>query len=206
TVRTNPAHEEYICLARTRNNLRENLPPASYDDLLAIAEQAYLKSTSRSEWCRRILELIDEKSDVQNCVRKSELLSAVMAVNSKYADLDGLFPQRGWTPEDTLLLKRAEQAINQTLGWLEQTVLADFIPKGRLTPEEAKRFIQAARCYLNDMVHCGQTDLIPQYFRENLPPGTHARYLRDYKYLFETAINKAVAEFRRRLGPESTNE
>jgi hypothetical protein len=195
TTKTNPDLAEVVFLSGNAQNLRQEKTPVSYDELLAIAEQAYSMDQPRSQWCRRIFELLNENENMQNFVKKHELLRAVVAVNLKYIDADGLIPSGLPSPEGDFTIKAAEKALEQTLVWLGEAVLKELVRKGRLTENEAGKFKTAALWYLSDLVYSAQTDPIPQYFREAMPEDSHERYLKDYKYLFETTLNKALEYF-----------
>jgi hypothetical protein len=199
TIKTNPDSAEIVFLSGNAKALRRDERAVSYDELLAIAEQTYSMDQPRSQWCRRIFELLDENENAQNFVKKHELLSAVVAVNLKYIDADGLLPTCLPSPEGDFTIKAAEKAMEQTLVWLEEAVLKELVRKGRLTENEAEKFKTAALWYLSDLIYSGQTDPIPQYFREAMPEDTHQRFLKDYKYLFETTLNKAFEYFQVRL-------
>jgi len=178
--------------------------PIPYDELLQIVERAYLKSTSRTAWCLNIFELLNETTEYQNLVKKHELLAAIVSVNAKYIDADGLQPTGLPTAENALLMRDIEEAIAQTLVWLGETVLSGFVRKGRINGDEAERFRAASERYLSDLAHTGETDPIPQYFREVMPESEHDRYLSEYKYIFETTINDAVEDFKERLKKKTT--
>ena len=57
----------------------------------------------------------------------------------------------------------------------------------------------AAEEYLIDFFDGTGADAIPVYFREALPQVDPKEYPHKYKYVFETLINGAVEEMRRRL-------
>ena len=196
--------EEFLCSTQYSDNLREDKRPMPYEELLRIVETAYVNSTTRTAWCQNIFELLDKETEYQNLVKKHELLAAIVSVNAKYVDADGLQPTRLPTPEDALLMEAIEEAIAQTLLWLREAVLNGFVRKGGISGEEAERLVVASEQYLSDLAHAGETDPIPQYFREVMPKSEHARYLKDYKHVFETTINKAVEDFKERLKKKTT--
>jgi len=197
--------EDHLFLSQHRHDLRRgNKLPIPYDELLQIVERAYLKSTSRAAWCLNIFELLNEAIEYQNIVKKHELLATIVSVNAKYIDADGLQPTGLPTAENALLVREVEEAIAQTLAWLGETVLSGFVRKGRINSDEAQKFKAASERYLSDLALVGETDPIPQYFREMMPESEHARYLNDYKYVFETTINDAVEDFKERLKKKTT--
>jgi hypothetical protein len=197
--------EECLFLTQHSHDLhRDNKLPIPYDELLQIVERAYLKSRSRTVWCLNIFELLNQAIEYQNLVKKHELLAAIVSVNAKYIDADGLQPTGLPTAENALLMRDIEEAITQTLAWLGETVLSSFVRKGGINSDEAQRFRVASEQYLSDLAHAGETDSIPQYFREVMPESEHDRYLSDYKYIFETTINNAVDDFKERLKKKTT--
>jgi len=196
--------EEYLFLTQNRDNLRDDKRFIPYEELLKIVEMAYVNSTTRSAWCLNIFEFLNEAIEYQNLVKKHELLAAIVSVNAKYIDADGLQPTGLPTAENALLMRDIEEAIAQTVTWLEETVLNDFVRKSRINDDEAQRFWAASEQYLSDLAHIGETDPIPQYFREVMPKSEHDRYLSEYKYIFETTINHAVEDFKERLKKKTT--
>lgn len=197
--------EECLFLTQHNHDLRrDNKLPIPYDELVQVVERTYLKSRSRTAWCLNIFELLNEAIEYQNIVKKHELLAAIISVNAKYIDADGLQPTGLPTAENALLVREVEEAIAQTLAWLGETVLSDFVRKGRINSDEAQKFKAASERYLSDLAHVGETDPIPQYFREVMPKSEHDRYLNDYKYIFETTINDAVEDFKERLKKKTT--
>jgi hypothetical protein len=196
--------DEYLFLTQYSRDLRGDKSPLPYDGLVQVVERAYLKSRSRTAWCLNIFELLNKATEYQNLVKKSELLSAIISVNAKYADIDGLQPTHLPPPENALLMRDIEEAISQTLAWLEESVLGTFVRKSRINSDEAERFRAAAEQYLSDLAHAVETDLIPQYFREVMPENCRHRYLKDYKHVFETTIKKAVENFKECLKKKTT--
>jgi len=196
--------EKCLFLTQYRHDLRGDKSPLPYDELVQIVERAYLKSTSRTAWCLNIFELLNQATEYQRLVKKHELLAAIVSVNAKYIDADGLQPTGLPTAENALLMRDIEEAIAQTLAWLEESVLSTFVRKSRINADEAQRFSVASERYLSDLAHAGETDTIPQYFREVMPESEQTRYLKDYKHVFETTINNAVEDFKERLKKKTT--
>jgi hypothetical protein len=190
---------KFVCCAGDAVDLRDDLPPISYPELLELVEEAYhCDSRNRTAWCHHIFEALEKMTHLRNCLKKHELLRAVVTVNTKYVEVDGFSVYMPPSPEYFMMEKTVDSAIQQTLVWLQENILQGFIKKGRLSSEIAKKFIVAAERYLLDLIYSPEVDLLPVYFREVMPEDEYSRYLQDYKYLFETTIAKAEEDFRRR--------
>jgi len=190
---------EYVYLACNSDNLRLDCPMLSYEGLQRLAESAHLETRSRSQFCAAIFAELDSMTEVQNRLRRHELVSAVVSVVLRYMDTDGFQTPAQSTPEGDFDAATINQAREETIGWLTETVIREFVEKRRITREIGDRFVLAADQYLIDLSMHGNTDPIPQYFREGMPECEHTKYLETYKYVFETVISRAVEEFRRRL-------
>ncbi|RKX23866.1 MAG: hypothetical protein DRP47_12205 [Candidatus Zixiibacteriota bacterium] len=195
---------DFVSLQKNQHNLRDTLPPLSYENLTAIVEEAYLHSSTRNQWCQRVFELVDSHEVCQNFVKKHELLSAAVAVNLRYCDLDGLRPSKLTSADHGLIVRAINEATSETLDWMQESILDGFVKKKRITKNESNRFQVAFEQFITDLAHVGEVDLLPAYFREVMPDDTYDRYLKDYKYVFETAMNKAEEEFKSRLKKKST--
>ncbi len=195
---------DIIYLQANAENLRTDAQPIYYQDLLSIAEQAYLDSKTRQEWCTEIFKIIDRSIDLQNFVRRSDLLRAVIAVNAKYSEIEGLNLSRFPLPDIAILNEAAEKARAESLGKVRINVMSRFLEKGRITPAEADLFERAAERYLIDFGHDGSADSIPDYFREIMPESYQKEYLTRYKYVFENVISEAVEYFKEILRNDST--
>ena len=57
----------------------------------------------------------------------------------------------------------------------------------------------AADYYLSDLIYSPGVDLLPVYFREVMPEQEHGDYLKDYKYIFETSMEKVKDNFINRI-------
>ncbi len=202
---TNPNDKlEYISLAENRSQLRQDKPLLPYDDLLRIVETACSESANCRQWCKAILAAIDSESEFANQVRKHELISAVVTVNARYVELDGFQPTAIPTPKDSLIAAEIAGTRTETLDWLKIEVLPAFITRGRISEQTAGSFLTATERYLADLGDNGRVDAIPVYFREVMPEIDQKTYLNDYKYTFETIINKSVTDFRERLKKNPT--
>ncbi len=198
-VSSNSGRIKRVMLSKNIHCNRAELPIIPYEETLKIVEESYLKSNNRVEWCKNIFETLDKTPKYQNIFIKHELISAIIAVNMKYVEVENIKPVFTHDAESEILLRKAERTIREVLPWFRIDVLEKYIGKGRLTPEYAANFERAIQLYLRDFVFSPPTDLLPVYFREVMPPEEHRRYLKKYKYIFETAIQKAEEEFLRRL-------
>jgi hypothetical protein len=190
---------EYVYLVANRDDLRPGCPMLSYDGLQRLAESAYLKTCTFSQCCAGIFVELGTMIEVQNCLRRHELVSAVVSVVLRYLNTDGFQTPAQTTPEGDFDAGTMNRARGETIGWLIEAVIGEFVEKGRITQEVGGHFALAADQYLIDLSTHGNNDPIPQYFREMMPECEHGRYLATYKYVFETVINQAVEEFRKRL-------
>ena len=190
---------EYIRLKDDDTIEPRECPVVPYERLLILAEEVYHSSKTRKEWCRNVFRLLSGDTSVQNCLVKHELLSAVIVVNMKYVQADGLHPSLPPSTEYRLTERVAKESREETLQWLSKNMLEKFVQKGQITAEIAERFRGAVDRYLIDLIYSSDVDLVPIYFREVMPEDEHEKYLKDYKYIFETAITKADEEFKRRV-------
>jgi hypothetical protein len=190
---------EYVYLEANRDNLRLDCPMLSYEGLQRLAERAHLETCDRSQLCAAIFAELDGMVEVQNRLRRHELVSAVVSVVLRYMETDGFQTPAQSTPEGDFDAGTINQARESTIVWLAETVIREFVEKGRITKEIGDRFALAADQYLIDLSTHGNTDPIPQYFREVIPECEHGKYLETYKYVFETIVSRAVEEFRRRV-------
>lgn len=189
----------YVRLARSAHRDRDELPLISYEDLLEIVEIAYLRSKTRSAWCRNVFKEIEARDDIRSCVKKHELLKAVIEVNLRYLRDEALLPGHCPCPESEFHRTIAHDIRRQTLTWVRKEVVMRFVSKKRIGEWAADRFVQAADLYLQDLIDSSDVDKLPDYFRETMPDEEHNRYLKLYKHPFETTMRCAEEEFRRRM-------
>lgn len=201
--RAKKGHEK-ICLCDHAHNLREDKPAIPYDELYELAEKAYFDSNTRVEWCNNIFELLNEAKEYQNQVVMYELISIVVSINARHVDLYGLRPSAMPSARDASIRDAIDNARKRTILWLKNEVLPGFVEKGRIDRDEAERFAKAAELFLIDLGYDGWTDPIPDYFRAFMPEEKHKPYLDDYKYVFETVIEKAKEYFKDILGNDPT--
>ena len=169
-----------------------------------IVETAYLKSKSRTEWCNLVFDLVEEQQPERPCVNHHELISAAVGANLRYNELSGFSVTALPGAAYGLITAAAERAREEALKHLREVHFRRFTAKNRLTDDCCRRFEQAFDLYLNDLLHSGETDTLPVYFRQVMPEETHDRYLQDYKYTFETVINEGRNHFARSLEGLST--
>lgn len=189
----------YIGLAQKAEDVPQEFASISYEDLVGFVETAYYESETRSQWCRRIFEAIEMHFGTGSVVKKHELLKAVVAVNIRYLRDEALTAMPTSSADSDFQLTFAEEAKQQTLSWLEQSVILKFIGKERLSKSAADSFLRAANLYLQDLIHSPGVDSLPVYFREVMPEVEHDKYLEIYKHPFETTMNRAEEDFKRRL-------
>jgi hypothetical protein len=190
---------KYIYLAANQDNQRIDCPMVSYDVLQRIVENAYLDTCNLSQCSMAVFAELDRMGNVQNRLRKHEFVTAAVSVVLRYLETEESRTARLSTPEGDWDVESMTQARQAAVAWLRESVISDFIEKGRITNDTGGRFALAADQYLLDLSAHGNTDPIPQYFREVMPECEHGKYLETYKYVFETIINNAVEDFRRRL-------
>ncbi len=178
--------------------------PADYEELLAVAEQAFSNSRDTTQWCARIFSLWQEQDNQPLCVRKSDLLRAAISIYFKYVELDGFRPVSLAGPREEAVRTELERARHKTLQSAEDGLLKKFQQQKRLRGDEASVLLGATEKYLIDFFDGTGADAIPVYFREALPQVDPREYPRRYKYVFETLINGAVEEMRRRLQESPT--
>jgi hypothetical protein len=187
---------EIAYLQANSSDLRHNADPLSFEEILAIAEKAYLDSKSREKWCELIFKTINGDLERQNYIRKSDLLRAVIAVNIKYRDLEAINLSRIPEPNFASIHGAVKVARLETLDWIKENIINRFIQKKKFTSIEAELFLKAVDRFLSDFGFDGSTYLIPVYFREIMPETSQKEYLSQYKYIFETILNEAVGHFK----------
>jgi hypothetical protein len=203
TAHAKKGHEQ-IYLCKYAEDLRSDKPAIPYDELYKLAEKAYYDTNTRVQWCHKIFELLNEVRVYQNQVVKYELIRVVVSINAKYVDLCGLRLSAMPSARDTAIRGAIDKARKKTILWLKKEVIPDFVKKGRIDQDEAERFAKAAELFLIDLGNDDWTDSIPDYFRALMPEEKHIPYLNDYKYVFETVIEKAREYFKKNLGDDPT--
>lgn len=205
-VRLETDYEEPVKVARgeSAQNLRENSPPLPVDRLREIVEKAYIDSLNRLEWCENIFRALDAEKDYQNAVGLNELLAIMVSVNAEALQELLPRPDEPSTPETEAMRSFLDDMIEQTVDWAEKNVIGDFAGKDRIKAAQARAYRRALENYLLDLCHCGETDSIPQYFREVMPPADRDCYLSRHKYMFERVISESVSYFTSRLKEQTT--
>jgi hypothetical protein len=189
----------YVRLSSGANAERDKLPLITYEDLLEIVEVTYFNSKTRSQWCKNVFKEIDDRDDIRDCIKKHELLKAVIEVNLRYLRDEALLPPQSPTPESELRRTIAHDVRRQTVTWVRMNVVMRFVEKNRIPEWTLDRFVLAADLYLQDLIDSSDVDKLPVYFREVMPEEEHEKYLRQYKHAFETTMNRADQNFRERL-------
>ena len=192
-------NERYVGTLKYERTMRADCPPISFEELLLLVEECYFRSLNRTQWCRAVFEALNRVESVQNFIETFRLIQAVVIVNMKYVDVEGLAPVHPSGAEHSLFIRAITKARSETLRWVREIVLAKFVTNGRLTENYAQRLLDACEQYLIDLAHSSGVDPLPVYFREAIPETEHDRYLTDFKHIFETSIHKAKDDFERRL-------
>ncbi|MCK4462620.1 MAG: hypothetical protein KAW46_12510, partial [candidate division Zixibacteria bacterium] len=192
-------NERYVGTLKYERAMRADCPPISFEELLSLVEECYLRSLNRTQWCRAIFEALNRVESVQNFIETFRLIQAVVIINMKHVDVEGLAPAHPPGAEHSLFTRAITKARTETLRWVREIVLAKFVTNGRLTEDYAQRLLDACEQFLIDLAHSSGVDPLPVYFREVMPEAEHDRYLKNFKHIFETSIHKAKNDFERRL-------
>lgn len=202
--RGNPSGHLMVARADREGRLRSHAPPLPQELVLDIAAQTFRESHTRTAWCRAVFERIDEELEYRNCVRLGDLLLAMVEVNA--AALEEVVPQASATlsPELDAVQRTIECGVRETVAWASLEIIAPFVVRGRLQPDDRQAYLRAVEMYLLDLAFSGGTDPIPRYFREVMPAARHASYLADHKYTFEAVISRSVEHFRELLAGQVT--
>ncbi len=189
----------WICLRKNRDRLRREKPDIYFDCLLRIADDAYEVTRTKKEWCTRIFEFLDEAEDVRNCLRKSDLLRAVVAVNRGKIGPGDVMGRGERSPAYLALCREAEKVQADILDWVMESLVAKYLQKGKFTIDEAEVVRNAVESYLGDLIEHGCTDSKRTYFEEAMSADVHDIYIKRYKDAFELIVDKAAEEFQRRM-------
>jgi hypothetical protein len=198
--RSNPDDPEYVSLSDSKNKLRRECQPYTLDDLLKIVYKALSdnETNNRVEWVNNIFGELAIASEFQNFVKKYDLIRTIIHVNNGFVESEGGgildFP-----PPDTMGHRREIDKSKTKSYEYAKKGLNNYTEKGRITCHEAELFLLAVEKYLADFAFDGQTDKIPTYFFEIMPGCSQEKYLKKYKYVFETIINSTRDDFIDRL-------
>lgn len=196
--------EESVYLLRNAKNLRSDCSVIPRDALDQIVRGAYQVSLARSKWCAGIFELLNEQTEFRNAIQRSLLISVCVAVNAEVADASGLVTGHIPTPTEEHLRKKVALALETTLEWLDSTVLARFVARGRLSTKDAPYVLTACCTYLQDLIQDGDTDKIPRYLMALRPDLSQADYQDRYKYVMDTAARRGLERLRWQLKQDPT--
>jgi hypothetical protein len=200
-----PGQTGFAYSMKYRAHLRAGKKRISRDELAQVVREALKFSSSRQSWCETIFDLLNEMPQYQNLISKSDLLAVVVSVNREWMESDlevSVFT--GETPVGASVKASMSELIPVTLDWAESSLIARFVDSRKITKRESISLMAALEAYLTDLCEQGETDPLPVYFRENMPTDTHAKYLEEYKYVFETLVDKAVRELRNSASDEAT--
>ncbi|MFH1891312.1 MAG: hypothetical protein ABIK83_01350 [Candidatus Zixiibacteriota bacterium] len=183
---------EYVHLLKYAHDLRKDMRPSTGEFLQSVSEDAFRESNSRMTWCHDIFERINDETGYQNFAIKHELLSTVVSINCRELEFYADLMHKPGGPKAGMLRRELDRGMAATLEWAETDLLIKFRENGRISESESVRLMTALNAYLSDFCEHGQTDPIPRYFKESMPPEACDRYLDDYKYVFETLVNKSI--------------
>jgi hypothetical protein len=169
------------------------------DKLNEIVEAAFLDANNDTEWCARIFDLVDQLDKPPAKVNEYSLIRFAVDVRLRHVELEGFRASVPPGPIAGAIAEQLPRIRDEVLRTTTRPLVERFVGKGRLKPDEAEAFVQAAEIYLIDHFDGGGVDSIPEYFREAVSNVDSKEYLRDYKYIFETVIHSAVEEMRNRL-------
>ncbi|MEW6411081.1 MAG: hypothetical protein AB1483_01260 [Candidatus Zixiibacteriota bacterium] len=190
-------YEEFIHLKAGKPDFSK--PTIPYEELRIIAEEAFAGSNSRTDWCRKIFERLAQAPAYCAAIGRTDLLKAVVAVNVAFLQLPQFGPMAVPGPQ-TSAIRDAVSAIKlETMKYIDDQVIRPFVTKTRIRGEDSGLFLAACGRYLDDFGHDGDPAVIPDYFREVMPPQYVERYLEDFKYVFETVIDRTKEDFSSRL-------
>lgn len=193
-----------VALATGKSNSHGDGPIIPFDQLLILVQEAYLHSHTRTAWCHAVFAALERESAYRHALILSDLLLAMVEVNARELEEVAPCPSRPLSPEIGAVLQSVDRIIDATLIRMRQSPIASFYASGRITETEGEGLIAATRLYLMDLGYGGSTDSLPQYFRETMPVDEHERYIKRYKYVFESIVAAAVADFREQLARKMT--
>lgn len=174
-------------------------PALPRHELHRIIEEAFLCSTTRKGWCEDVFRRIEQSPEYSPQVPLHELLATMVEVNARFMEGEEFGPAALPEPEQELLRRQINAARIAAVDATCERTIQRFIAEQRLTNDEGVCIQRALQRYMEDFCTNGDTDKIPEYFREVMPPDTHNRYLRDYKYLFESILADARKHLRDNL-------
>ncbi len=190
---------DLICSQPALCQLRVDKPMLTFEELLHLAGDAYAQCSNREQWCRVIFARLASMPEVANCLRRHELIRAMVTVNLQCVETGEWLAKSSGTAKPAIARRDLESARNQALEHVRIRVLERFVLSGSVTEVEAGQFLKAAATYLVDLAYSPGVDKLPAYFREVMAPETHGGYLERYKYPFETTMKEAEEYFRARL-------
>jgi len=196
----NSESAEFVCLSINKEKLRRECQPLVLTELLGIVYSTFSNGSTnnRVDWLNNIFAELEMATEFQNFIQKYDLIRAIVYVNDDFVELDGssfsAFPQ-----PDTMNLRREIDEKRLKSQEHSHEIIKNYIDKGRISYQEGELFCAAVRRYLTDFAFDGQTDKIPAYFFEIFPGYSQEKYLKKYKYVFETIINTAREDFVKRL-------
>jgi hypothetical protein len=202
--RGNPGEHVMVSRGQREGTPRKNAPAIPFAALVTLVHETFLESNTRTAWCRAVFTALEGDTTYGDAVPLNELLLAMVQVNA--GALEELVPQptQPVSPEFGPAWQTVDRVVGETVMWARREAVPVFVKRGRLGAEDAEAYLDAVGLYLRDLGYCGDTDPIPQYFREVMPRGSQDRYIKHYKYTFEAVISSSADHFRERLAKEMT--
>jgi hypothetical protein len=196
--------QSMIWLRVYKEDLRIDKPLIPYEDLVEIVREQAQENLTRTSWCRAVFDALNELTQYQNRLKRFELFNAMIHVSFELVELEGFQQAHLPTPRQALLQLEFAREKDATIEWLKSGRVAQFRNRDVLTALNVTGLVQAVDRYLTDLTNGGETDSLPQYFRESMPAETHDNYLKDFKHIFETLIRDAEEEFKTRVKKNPT--
>jgi len=190
-------YTEFVHLKSTAPDFA--LPIIPFEKLSIIVEDAFTRSSNRAGWCRFVFELLGGEAKYCSAIPRSDFLRAVVSVNAAFLEIPEFAPRSLPGARDGAIRNAVSEIQRQSLAYVAEDVIAPFVKKNRIKARDAERYLAACERYLEDFGHDGDTDAIPGYFREVMPQEYCDRYLDDFKYIFETVLQRAREDFSARL-------
>ncbi len=180
------ANDDYVCLEKNREQIPSDGRIIELTQLLDIVREAFAKSKTRTQLVLKIFELLDDYTEYARCIRKTDLIIALIEVNCSFVDdtYSDIADKYGF--EISRVRELGGKYLLELMNKLKAKYIDRYIEKGKLGKKEADWILKAVSEYLEDFLGSGDTESIPSYFREHFPEEYHGRYATDYKYIFDT--------------------
>jgi len=180
------ANDDYVCLEKYREQIPSDGRIIELTHLLDIVRKAFAESKTRTQLVLKIFELLENYTEYAPCIKKSDLIIALIEVNCSFVDdtYSDIPDKFGF--EITRVRELGGKYLPELINNLKAKYIDRYIEKGKLGKKEADWILKAVSEYLEDFLGSGDTESIPSYFREHFPEEYHDQYATDYKYIFDT--------------------